>query len=337
MVVRGRVTLKDVAKVAGVSVPTVSKVLNGRGRASQETRSRILAAAERLDFRPSALGVSLASGRSLTVGVLAKNAPGLFAMRALTGVTTELGKRNLATLIYDAASQGSVLTQHVRSLEARSIDALVMVGDGTEQKLRSVTAGFHVPVVYVFAESIDPADCSIIPDSRLVGWLAADHLLSLGRRRPAHISAANDPGADERLAGFRDRLADSGVRMAPQAVLQGDWSGAWGARATGLLLERGLPFDALFCGNDAIALGASWTLREHGTRIPQDVAVVGVDDIGSANGWRGLLTSVDLDLDGMGRSAVARVLQAIDGDPLEPGVHHHPGRLIVGSSTMPKA
>lgn len=331
--VRQRVTLKDVASVAGVSVPTASKVLNGRGRVSAQTRDRILLAAERLDFRPNALAVFFASGRSHTIGVLAQNAPGAFAMRVITGVTAELGRRDMATLLYDSAQNRKVLSENVRKFEARRIDGLVVVGDGTGEAVGSVSSGFAVPVVYVFGVSDDAGDVSFVPDGRMAGRLAGEHLIAAGRRNIAHITARDDIAADDRARGLRDALDTAGLGMAGGSPLRGNWTGEWGGSGTRRLLESGATVDAIFCGNDAIAGGAYWALREAGLRVPEDVALVGVDNSQREIAGRSdVLTTIDPDLGGMGRSAVEYLMDLIGGAPPSPGVHYHPCTLLPGAS-----
>jgi LacI family transcriptional regulator len=329
-----RVTLKDVASVSGVSVPTASRVLNGRGRVSLETRDRVLLAAQRLDFQPNALAVFLASGRSHTVGVLAQDAPALFAAQVVTGVTAELGRRDMATLLYDSGHDRASLQQNVRKFEARRIDGLVVVGDGTGELLRSVSLGFSIPVVYVFGVSDDADDVSFVPDGRMGGRLAGEHLISLGRRNIAHITALNDMAAGDRAAGLRDALDTAGLALAGGAPMRGDWSAESGMEAARRLLRSGVAVDAIFCGNDAIASGVYHALSEVGLKVPDDVALVGMDnadrDIAGRRNW---LTTIDPQLGDLGRAAVEYLMTLIGGAEPEPGVHYRPCVLVDRAST----
>ena len=324
---RPPVRLSDVAAVAGVSVPTASKVLNGRGRVAPATRERILDAAARLDFQPDALAQFFATGRSRTIGVLTQNAPGTFTMPVLVGAMTALGAQSLATLVLDGIGP-----DNIRTLQARRIDGLLVVGDGLYDRVHSVTEQFDVAVVYAFGVSDRPEDVSFVPDSVMAGRVGVEHLLDIGRRRIVHITARHDLAADDRLVGIESALADAGLELVVPP-LRGNWSRAWGLVATRRLLEQGVEFDAIYCGNDEIAQGAFTELRDAGRRVPEDVALLGVDN------WPGLpdegdhlLSTIDPNLGALG-AAAARFLMAPGAADHGAGVVTHPCTLIVGAST----
>ncbi|MFD7530861.1 MULTISPECIES: LacI family DNA-binding transcriptional regulator [unclassified Streptomyces] len=331
MTERGRVTLSDVAAVAGVSLSTASRALNGGGRVSTATRSRIAEAARRLDFRPNALAQSFALGRSRTIGVLAQNARGAFTEPVLVGAVTHLGSREQACLLYDTGFDPDTMAESVRRLLARRVDGLLVLGDDLRAEMRSVTAEFSVPVAYAYGLTDREGDSCHIPDSRMAGRLAGEHLLSLGRRRIAHITGeAADTAATGREQGLLAALADAGLRPAAD-TLRGDWSRAWGATACRRLIGSGARFDAVFCGNDQIALGAESVLQQSGRRVPDDVALVGVDNweyVISGQSTRHL-TTVDTGLAALGSAAAAQVADGREA----PGTHTHPCTLVVGATT----
>ncbi|WP_368498305.1 LacI family DNA-binding transcriptional regulator [Herbiconiux sp. A18JL235] len=332
---RKAVSLRDVAAVAGVSLSTASKVLRGQGKASEATRKRILEAAERLDFQPNALGQFLAQGRSATIGILAENAPGAFTMPVLTGATTAFGERDLSVLVYDSHLDRTVLSSTVRKLKARKVDGLLMIGDGTGTDMHSVSEGFSVPVVYAYGVSDDPHDASFMHDGFLAGRLAAEHLIGLGRTRLAHITASpSDLSALARAEGLRAGLADAGLSLVSGQPLHGDWSRSWGIEAARRLLAGGESFDAVFCGNDTIASAVQEVLRDAGTRVPEDVAIVGMDNLSGLSGQHdGLLTTIDPHLTELGAVAARYLADAIEGGEYEGGVHTIPCTLIPGEST----
>jgi LacI family transcriptional regulator len=327
------VTLSDVAREAGVDLSTASRVLRGTGRVSAATRERIHDAARRLDFRPNAQAQFLATGISKTVGVLSLNAPGTFSLPVLAGITTALGRQDVATLLSDVHSDEAALEESVRKFRARQIDGLLVLGDGFKSPLHSVTTGLRVPVVYAYATSDSPEDACFMPDGRMAGRLAAEHLVGLGRRRVATITAADDISAVERTDGLVDSLRAAGLDLA-LPPLEGTWTRRWGAEAATRMLDRIAEVDAVFCGNDQIALGVYDVLRAAGVRVPEDVALVGYDN------WEGmvgsgdhLLTTIDPDLLGLGGAAARALVDAIDGVTVR-GAHHEPCRLLVGESTV---
>ena len=328
------VTLSDVATAAKVDLSTASRVLRGGGRVSTETRKRILETARMLDFRPNAQAQFLATGVSKTVGVLTMNAPAVFAMPVLTGVASAFGRADVATLLYDARAEESILNESVRKLHARNIDGLLVLGDGQlGSPLRSISAGFDVPVAYAYALSDNPADAWFMPDNEMAGRIATEHLLEIGRTRIAHISAKHDLGAQDRAEGYRKALDAAGLPVALDQPIMGNWTRRWGAEAARAMLEERADVDAIFCGNDQIALGVYGVLRAAGVRIPDDVALVGVDN------WEGLvgnndnlLTTVDLSLNAVGGRAADFLVKAA-GEPYEPGGHFEPVTLVLGETT----
>lgn len=329
------VTLRDVATIAHVSISTVSKVLNGGGRVSVETRQRIIDAAERLAFRPNALAKSFATGRSLTVGVLSQYARGTFSMPVLTGASSALGAADIASLLYDVDHEPANLAEKIRRLQARRVDGLLVVGNGLGSPLRSVSAGFQVPVTYVFGLSESSKDTSFLPDSRMAGELACQHLIDIGRTRIAHITAANDLAATERAEGLAETMRRHSLPLVLGSPLRGDWTRNWGAAAANSILPKIRKIDAIFCGNDSIALGVQSVLRNAGVRVPDDVALVGVDNLGGLLGRPdALLTTIDVRHSDLGAGAAEYLLNSMDGGIIEPTVHYQECTLMLGASTM---
>ncbi len=328
--VAAKVTLSDVAKVAGVSLSTASKALSGTDRVSEETRERIQEVARRLDFQPDALAQSFARGRSRTIGILTQNAEGTWSEPILVGAATELGRREHATLLYDAAFDAGTLEASIRRLQARRIDGLLVIGDGPHHAMRSLTHAFGVRVAYAFTRTDVATDVTFLPDNEQIGRLAAEHLLGLGRRRLAHITAHEDIAATERARGFVDAIARAGVEP-PVIRSHGQWRESDGVLLSTGLLDDGVEFDGLFCGNDHMARGAERVLREAGRRIPADVGLVGVDN------WEGIviqnsgphLTTVDPRLSDLG-AAAARYLLA---DEVMSGPQLRPCLLVAGETT----
>jgi LacI family transcriptional regulator len=188
-------------------------------------------------------------------------------------------------------------------------------------------------VVYFFCESYYPGDVSIVADDAGGARLAAEHLVSLGRRRIAHITG--DPtyrAARDRSAALREILDAAGLPLVGEPMF-GQWSQRWGRHAATVLLSVHPDVDAIFCGSDQIAYGVTEALRDLGRSIPDDIAVVGYDnwEVIAAE-CRPPLTTVDLNLEQLGASAVRHLFAALDGDPVS-GVIREPCRLVVREST----
>lgn len=330
----GSVTLTDVARLAGVSVATASKALNGRAEVAPATRGRVTEAAEKLQFQPNALARGLISGRSHTIGLLTDTDElgGRFAIPILLGVENALGNEQLSVLLCDARGDPIRRQHYVRTLLARRVDGFIVVGASNDVH-PSLTGDIPVPVVHVYGESTDPDDLSILADDAGGARLAVEHLLSLDRRRIAHITGpAGYRAARDRVTALCAVLAEAGLSLVGEP-LYGEWSQGWGRHAARHLLATHPDVDAIFCGSDQVAAGVTQALTDCGKRIPDDIAVVGYDnwEIFAAD-CRPPLTTVDLNLRQLGATAVEHLFAALDGRPRS-GVVRQPGRLVVRGST----
>jgi len=322
-------TIRDVAALAGVSVGTASKALNGRGSLRPGTVARVRQAAEQLDFRPNAAARSLPAGRTYTVGMITTDTIGRFSIPLLIGAEDTLGGGQISVLLCDARDDPIRERHHLRVLLSRRVDGIIVTGRRAGARA-PIDVDARVPVVYAFLASADPADCSVVPDEAAGARLAVEHLLLAGRRRIAHIT-----GPEHHHSAQVRAAAVAGRTTLVTAPLFGGWSEAWGRQATGMLLSCDVAVDAIVCGSDQIARGVADALREAGRRVPQEVAITGFDNWDVvALASRPPLTSVDMDLEGLGRAAAGRLLRAIDGTP-SPGLHPHPAQLVIRESTAP--
>ena len=250
-------TLTDVARLAGVSVATASKALNGRSQVRAETRQRVVEAAERLSFRPNQLARGLLAGRTGTVGLLTSDLEGRFGIPILMGAEDAFGAGEVAVFLCDARGDAIREQHHVRALLGRRVDGLIVVGSRTDPR-PSLGRELSVPVVYAYAPSDDPADLSIVPDNVDAGRIAVQHLLTCGRTRIAHITG--DPG----YLAARDR-ADGPGRRWPKPV--SPWSTSRGSgrgrRAGGGRQPRcsstGIRMSTRCCAAATRSPGVSWT------------------------------------------------------------------------------
>ncbi|MDP9793616.1 LacI family transcriptional regulator [Catenuloplanes nepalensis] len=327
------VTLTDVARLAGVSVATASKALNARGEVAPATRQRVQAAADELKFSPNILARGLISGNTRTIGLLTDElSAARFTIPVLLGAENALGDEQMSVLLCDARGDAIRRRHYIRTLLARQVDGFIILGDANEIR-PSLTRDIPVPVVYVYCESDDPTDVSIVADDAGGARLAARHLVSLGRRRIAHITGDHAyRAARNRAAAFVSEMIASGLEPVGEALF-GQWSQRWGRHAASMLLSAHPDVDAIFCGSDQIAYGVTETLRDLGRAVPDDVAVVGYDnwEVIAAE-CRPPLTTVDLNLEQLGAAAVRALFAALDGDP-SAGVVRMPTRLIVREST----
>jgi LacI family transcriptional regulator len=329
------VTLTDVARRAGVSVSTASKALNARTEVAEATRRRVQQAAAELAFQPNVLARGLISGRTRTIGLLTDELSGRFSIPVLLGVENTVGNEQMSVLLCDARGDAIRRQHYIRTLLARQVDGFIILGESNDLR-PSLSREIPVPVVYVYGESTHADDLSVLADDAGGARLAAEHLVSLQRRRIGHLTGPfTYRAARDRAAGFSTVLTEAGLPLAGGEAQYGEWSRRWGRQSSRILLTADPTVDAIFCGNDQIATGACDTLTDLGRRIPDDVAIVGYDNWEFfAADCRPPLTTVDLNLEQLGAIAVGHLIAAIDGHR-QTGVIRQPGRLVVRESTVP--
>ncbi|WP_431278877.1 LacI family DNA-binding transcriptional regulator [Leifsonia poae] len=327
-------TLSDVARLAGVSISTASKAINGRDEVAPKTRERVIAAADELGFTPNALAQSLIAGRTGTVGLLTSDLEGRFVIPILMGAEDAFGAGQVSVFLCDARGDAIREQHHIKALLNRRVDGIIVVGRQTDPR-PSLGHDLPVPVVYAYAPSDDSSDVSLTPDNFAGGRLAVEHMVACGRSRIAHISG--DPAyaaAQDRAAGFREAMAAHGLEPVGD-VLFSSWTESWGRDAAALMLKQHPDIDGIVAGSDQIARGVIDTLRDLGRSVPEDVAVVGYDNWEVlATNSRPELTSIDNNLQELGRIAARRVFAAIDGEKQPGGVEYLPVRLAIRGSTI---
>src|SRR4051812_22121058 len=204
------VTLTDVARLAGVSVSTASKALNARAEVAPDTRLRVVQAADQLSFQPNVLARGLISGRTRTIGLLTDELGGRFSIPILLGAENALGNEQMSVLLCDARGDAIRRRHYIRTLLARQVDGFIILGDSNDIR-PSLTDDIPVPVVYVYGESTNPDDLSLLADDEGGARLAAEHLVSLRRRHIGHITGPQTyRAARDRVTGLHRVLAANG-------------------------------------------------------------------------------------------------------------------------------
>jgi LacI family transcriptional regulator len=329
-------TISDVARLAGVSPGTVSKALNGRGALSLGTIARIQQAAEQLGYQPNALARGLLAGRTFTVGLITTDSFGRFSIPVMQGAEDALGPGRISVFLCDSRDDQIREQHYLRTLLERRVDGIIVTGRRQDPR-EPIGSDIPVPVVYAMTSSIDPRDLSLVPDDAEGGAIAVRHLLSTGRTRIGHVTGPMSFAASRlRAQGAEQTLADAGLELAAGGPMYGEWSEEWGRQATDGLLRAAPDLDAIFCGNDQIARGVADAVREAGKRVPEDIALVGFDNwevIATAS--RPPLTTVDMNLRELGRTAGEELLSAIEGRPSS-GLRRLPCSLVLRESSRPR-
>ncbi|GEM83523.1 LacI family DNA-binding transcriptional regulator [Meiothermus hypogaeus] len=326
---REAVTLSDVAREAGVSPSTVSRVINGTARVDASKRDAVLKAIERLNYQPNIMAQGLAQGRSLTVGVITQEISSPYYGEMLRGVEQALEATPYHPIFASGHWRADQEEAALKVLVGRRVDALVVM-DSSVPEERLLELVKKMPVV-VIGRQIEGLSCLSI-DNAQGAYEGTRHLIELGHRRIAHIAGPHShPDAIERLEGYRAALQDADVPFDPALVVEGDYLEPSGVLAVESLLARGALFTAIFAANDQMAYGANVALYRRGIRVPHDVSLVGFDDLLSSSYFSPPLTSVRQPSQEMGWEAARWVLAMLEGKSYTP--RPLSTRLIVREST----
>lgn len=335
-----RATIRDVAARAAVSHQTVSRVINDQTSVSEATRLRVLAAIEQLGYVPSPMARGLISNRTHTVGMVTADVSDGFFARAVAGAEIEARRRNYYLIVgsVEETPDDNEGTGYLRLMLERRVEGLILARPGVvfagEHLQGAANAG--IPLVSIGSAEL-AGFISVDVDNRQGGYDATKHLLELGHRSIATIVGPHDwPSAAARDRGRRDALEEAGIAEDAALVEDArDWGLESGHAATDRLLASGRTFTAIFAHSDHIALGAIQRLRADGLRVPDDVSVVGYDDLPIAGYVDPPLTTIHQPMREVGEFAAGLVLDHIGGVAREDGPHLLPARLVVRNSTGP--
>lgn len=337
-----RVTIKHVARQSGVSVQTVSRVINNHPDVSPETRERVERVASELMYRPSHIARTLIHGRSCTLGVVGSGLEYYGPSRTLAGIqkqADELGYIPLLALVRQP-EQGNV-ERLLDELLSRHVDGIIWAIpeiNSNREWIKQEIKRFLTPVVFL---NMEPhPDLSVVAiDNRKGGYLATQHLLASGYRR---IGLITGPlgwwEASQRKRGWQDALHEAKVEIQDQMIVEGNWSPASGEQGLRQLIMQCPDVDAVFASNDQMALGALRAANLLGRAAPHNIAIVGFDDIPESAYFHPPLSTVKQDMNELGSRAVRELVRMVemsekDTEKLEPETVFLQPELIVRESS----
>jgi LacI family transcriptional regulator len=310
-----RVTIKDVAYAAGVSTQTVSRVMNKFSYVSEETRSRVEAVVEQMGYRPSTLARSLSQQRSYTLGVVTFGLKYIGPSRTLNGIADKADDLGYMLLMKELDNFETYnIDEVIGSLLARQVDGILWLAPeiGDDHAWLNDRLG-DIPVPMLFL-SMQPRKgiSSVSTDNYLGGAMATQHLLDLGKKQIGHISGpATWWEAQERKRGWRETLEKAGLDASEQHCTEGNWSSASGEIAFIQLLEKSPNLDAIFVANDQMALSVLREAHRQNIKIPEQLAVIGFDNIPESAYFFPSLTTISQDLQLIGEQAVQNIVTMI--------------------------
>lgn len=340
-----RVSIKDIAAVAGVSHPTVSRALRGQGRMSDETRARIIATAQEMGYTPNLVARGLVMQRTNSIGLIVTNIADPFHSDVIRGVESVVSAREFSLFLGSTTANPKQELQVVRSFLGRNVDGIIISASQVGDRYTDLQEELDVPIVLINSHAEGSNIHSVTHDDFSGAAQVMDHLLAQGFRRIAFVGYPQGGRANrERQRAWRQRLRDAGLNGFV-AVDASQPQPREGMNAVLALLEQAqavwqAPPDALFCYNDLLAIGALTGLRAQGYLVPDDVAIAGFDDLEVVSHLRPALTTLRQPRFEMGVRAAEMLLELIvssaEGGEEIPPETHFLGALQVRASTRPR-
>jgi LacI family transcriptional regulator len=317
----GRVTIADVAREADVSIMTVSRALNDKDGVSVETRARILAIVEKLGYRPSGIARSLVQGRTGTIGLIVPDISNPYFTGIAHGVSNAASGAGLSVLLCNTEEQPEREIDFLSVLEEKGVDGLIVASPRQQTERLVPLLVRHAKVVIInriFESSGLSAAGYVVNDDRKGGYTAIHHLIMSGHQRIGFLAGpAASYGSLRRFEGYQQAHAQANLPYNPGTLLHCSPSAEAGRQAALALIKAHPELTALFCFNDLVAIGALQACRESGRRVPEDMAIVGYDDVPMALWVTPPLTTLRAPCEEMGRLAtlqlIKRMLGSVEG------------------------
>ena len=329
------VTIREVAESAGVSYATVSHVINNTRLVSHETRERVLAAMDQLNYRPNALARSLRQGKTNTIGLVLPDSANPFFAEISRGIEDEAFKKGYSVFLCNTELDTQRELFYVDVLSKKQVDGIIFVAAGDQADSLDLLLRRNMPVVMIDRDLPNVEVDAVLTDHQLGGFLATRHLLELGHQRIACIAGPSSitPSA-ERITGYRKALEEAGIPYDENLIIRGDYHAQSGMDITHSILKMNPRPTAIFALNDLMALGALRAAAEANCSVPGDLAVVGYDDLEIARFTNPPLTTISQPKKEIGAQAIHLLVDRISHKSRPPKRLVLPPELVVRRSTQ---
>ncbi len=329
---RSRVTIRDVAAQAGVSHQTVSRVINGSAGVRPNTRTRVEAAIADLGYQPNAVARSMARGRTGILACIAPNLTDYTFASIINGAETAVREQGYFLLSASAQDEETFAALMDELVTSRWVEGLMIINPYADGRYQHLPANF--PTVFAGARPREDAMNSVALDDVTAAYTATRHLLTLGHREIGVITGplAEDCSQD-RCQGYENALQEFDLPVSPELAIEGNWSATSGYDALMQFAQMGNLPSAIFAQNDQMAAGVLRAARDLGLQVPQQLSVIGVDDIPLAAYFAPALTTMKQDFAAIGHEAARLLVQAITEAELAPQQFRLPASIIVRKST----
>lgn len=330
-----RPTIRDVARQAGVSHQTVSRVINGSEEVLPETRALVEATIEQMGYRPSAIARSMARGQTHTLACISPNLTDYTLASVIEGAETEARQHDYFLLSSSATDPKSFSRLVDELVGHRRVDGLIVINPYVDKRFEHLPENF--PVVFVGAQSHEQNISSVCLDDEKVAYEATHHLISLGHTDIALITGPMEEDcSQDRSEGYRRALKEAGLPFDRTKVIEGDWSATSGQSALLSFIEQGRVPTAVFAQNDRMAMGVLRAARDANIKVPSQLAVIGVDDMPLSSYFDPPLTTMRQDMPRIGQEATRMLLDIIQKKNTDLREVKLPAQLVVRQSTSGK-
>lgn len=307
-------TIKEVAQEAGVSIATVSRVLNNQSGVSKELVEQVRTAVRKMHYQPNAIARALKNAESRSIGLIIPDIENPFFPALVRGVEDAAKIHNYAVILCNTDGKTEEEKKYIQFLYSKRVDGIAFTESVDNKKNISLLDSLGIPVVLLDRRVEGMQVSGVSTDNRLGAFMATQHLIELGKKQIAFISGSLKlSSGSDRASGYQDALLHHNIQYDKKLAFTGAFTYESGYSAVENLLLSRHKFDAIFASNDLMAIGAIECLNKYGIRVPEDIAVVGFDDIRLATWYKPLLTTIRQPVYDMGQYAIKLLVEHITG------------------------
>lgn len=310
-----KVTIKDIAKAANVSTATVSKVLNKKDqRISAETRNLVLKIAKEKNYIPNSMARSLVTRKTNTIGLILPDITNPFFPELARGAEDRANESDYMLMFANTDDDADKENRYLNMLAEKMVDGIILTQSANKEGNAEVLNGLKLPLVLIDRDiELENIRGKVLVDNFQGAYDGVSYLINKGYRRIAFITGPfSTTTSKERLNGYEKALEDFGIAVNWSLIFEGEYKGQWGEEATKVLVKKNMPCDAIFCGNDLIAVSVIKTLKKSGYKVPEDVAVLGYDNIQLSEMIEPALTTVNQPVYEMGYQAAELLINILE-------------------------
>ncbi len=313
------INIKFIARQAGVSISTVSRVMNGNCKVNDEMRKRVLSVVEKYHYEPNSIARSLVCNRTNLIGVVVPNVSDEFHTQMLIGIEKKAAALGFDVLVVNIYQDFQRENRCIDTLLGRHVDGILLLHENTAEEMRTIRERVHVPLVLTGVKSND-----LLPfigiDNQKAAFDATSFLIKNGHRHIGFVCGAGESAGRLRLDGYLDALRENGMPQDESYIAQGDYSYLSGYQATQKLMLEKPDLTAIFLASDEMAVGAINAIHDAGKDVPGTISVMGFDDIRLASFVRPTLTTVRQPIEEIGRGAAALLVSLIQQEDNQQGI-----------------